>query len=555
MKTSLAHMICFVSSAWEAQAFRRATKQVKKRQERLLAKILRDNADTAYGQLYGFGAITSSAAYRARVPLVDYAAIAPQIERIAAGEKDILFRGGPLCMQPTSGTTSAAKLIPFNSELRRAFQRAVAAWSFDMQSRMPALLRGKAYWSISPVGSARSLTTGGIPIGFLDDTEYLTPVRGLLLKGTFAVPVEVGLIRDTVLFRYVTMAFLLKAKDLAFVSVWNPTFFMLLLGSLEETSDLIVADIARGELSGLGELPGYVRKKIACAFGKAAPKRAKEIGSLQAAGDGNWSTVYSRLWPKLKLISCWEDAEAKVPAARLRELFPTVIVQSKGLMATEAVVSIPLYGAPFPVLALRSHFFEFIPLEKDAEIRNAWELENDRLYEVVVTTAAGLYRYRLGDVVKVRGFHHECPLLEFMGRGHHTADFYGEKLHQLHVSEIVDELFSDRCPSSWFVLLAPDGKNEVDHYTLFVASAQLLDADWLADLGARFDKSLRSNFHYDYCRKLEQLQEIEVCLLGLDVSSAMNKFMEEQKRRGIREGDVKPAVLDNQPVWKRVFEV
>lgn len=555
MKARLAHMACFAASAWEALSFHRATKRLRETQERVLKKILRENAGTVYGKQFGFNTISSGKAYRARVPLVDYASITDHMERIAVGEKDVLFRGAPLCMQPTSGTTSAAKLIPFTKGMSREYQRAVSAWTFDMQSHAPALLRGKAYWSLSPVLSERTRTPGGIPIGFLDDTEYLSPAMGLLLRRTFAVPCEVGLVRETALFRYLTMAFLLQAKDLAFVSVWNPTFFMILLDSLQENGGPIAADIERGELSCLGEVPGHLRERIAQAFSKASPGRAAEIRTCLAECNGKWSSVYSRLWPELALISCWEDGEAKTAALRLRELFPGVMVQPKGLMATEAVVSIPLHGAPFPVLSLRSHFYEFIPLGTDDEIRCAWELEEDQLYEVVVTTAGGLYRYRLGDVVRIRGWYHECPMLEFMGRGHHTADFYGEKLHQRHVAEVVRELFIGRNPASWFVLLAPDGEHAVDRYTLYVASDEAMDTDWLDGLAARFDESLRLNVHYDYCRKLEQLKGVTICPVGLDVTSAMKRFMEEQKRRGIREGDIKPTVLDNRPVWRRVFEV
>jgi hypothetical protein len=555
MKATLAHIAGFACSARETLSFRQATKRVRETQERVLAKILSDNTDTVYGRLYGFGDVASSEAYQAHVPLVEYPSLHPYIERIAAGEEHVLFRGAPLCLQPTSGTTSAAKLIPFTAGLRIQYQRAVSAWIFDMQSHSPALLKGKAYWSISPVASERTLTSGGIPVGFLDDTEYLAPAMAALIRNTFAVPGEVGLVRDTGLFRYLTMAFLLKARDLTFVSVWNPTFFMLLLDSLRENICSILADIERGELSCLNGLPEQVREKIRQAFSGAAPGRAKEIRSLLTVCDGDWNTVYPRLWPELTLISCWEDGEARAPAGRLRELFPAVTLQAKGLMATEAVISIPLHGASFPLLSLRSHFYEFIPLEKEHELRKAWELEQERLYEVVVTTSGGLYRYRLGDVVRVRGFYRHCPMLEFIGRGRHTSDFHGEKLHQTHVSEVIRELFSARNLSNWFVLLAPDGDAALDHYTLYVASDEEMDNDWLDGLAARFDEALRSNFHYDYCRKLGQLEGIQLCRLGLDVTGALRSFMEEQKRRGIREGDIKPAVLDNRPVWKRVFEV
>jgi hypothetical protein len=44
------------------------------------------------------------------------------------------------------------------------------------------------------------------------------------------------------------------------------------------------------------------------------------------------------------------------------------------------------------------------------------QAEAGQMYEVVITNVSGLYRYRMGDVIKVCGFHFECPIVEFMYR-------------------------------------------------------------------------------------------------------------------------------------------
>src|SRR5207244_10027784 len=72
-----------------------------------------------------------------------------------------------------------------------------------------------------------------------------------------------------------------------------------------------------------------------------------------------WAERLRRLWPRLALISCWADAAAAQFLSELRELFPEVEVQPKGLLATEAFVSFPLLDHSGAALALRSHFFEF----------------------------------------------------------------------------------------------------------------------------------------------------------------------------------------------------
>src|SRR6266852_4437688 len=74
---------------------------------------------------------------------------------IAAGEPNVLTRDPVLLLEPTSGSTGGEKLIPYTASLRREFQRAVAAWIGDLFRQRPAVRRGRAYWSLSPVFGPR----------------------------------------------------------------------------------------------------------------------------------------------------------------------------------------------------------------------------------------------------------------------------------------------------------------------------------------------------------------------------------------------------------------
>jgi len=231
------------------------------------------------------------------------------------------------------------------------------------------------------------------------------------------------------------------------------------------------------------------------------------------------------------------------------------MVQPKGLIATEGLVSIPVIKAQYPVLSVRSHFYEFIPLDNELEIATAWQVEKGGEYKVVITTAGGLYRYKLNDIVKVLGFYNDCPMLKFLGRGNQTSDFYGEKLHHLHISETFNIVFRNIDISSCYVLLAPDGEPAVDHYTLYFASDNIIESNTLKNICNSFELELRKNTHYDYCRKIGQLKKLEICHLEEGVDAANRIYMEVMKNRGIRDGDIKPALLDNRPVWKKEFSL
>ena len=88
--------------------------------------------------------------FQRRVPVSTNDDIEPYIARLAAGETNVLTHENVLLLEPTSGTTSGKKLIPYTKSLRAQFQRGIAAWIADLFQHRPAACRGRAYWSISP---------------------------------------------------------------------------------------------------------------------------------------------------------------------------------------------------------------------------------------------------------------------------------------------------------------------------------------------------------------------------------------------------------------------
>ena len=173
------------------------------------------------------------------------------------------------------------------------------------------------------------------------------------------------------------------------------------------------------------------------------PRRRASGRKLQTIfrRDLPWLEKLRLIWPKLALISCWADAGAGGYYEALQSLLPTVEIQPKGLLATEGCVSLPLLGRPGAALALRSHFFEFQPVDAPHDIRLAHELEPGGRYRVILTTGGGLYRYELRDEVEVVGFANRCPLLRFLGKSDCIGDLVGEKLSEPHVRAVLHGLF------------------------------------------------------------------------------------------------------------------
>lgn len=424
-------------------------------ENRKLEKIISNNRHTAYGTRYSFCDIKNVADFQNKVPLTTYEDYAPYIEKIKNGEQRMLTAETVLLLEPSSGSTSAKKLIPYTKGLKNEFSSAIGKWFWDLNKHFPSLKYGQVYFSITP----QTVRNDGI-IGFNSDDEYIGGILGRVVANKFCVPHSVGNIADMEEFWLATIGHIKRARNLRFVSIWNPTFLTIMLEKARMT--------------------------------------ARE------------------LFPDLEVISCWADGNSQPLAEKLQKAFPRAYIQPKGLLATEGIMTIPIEGVGKRLT--NSHFFEFI--DKNGNVLLKDQLSIGEEYEIVITTSGGLYRYKMGDIVRYNGNY--C--FDFVGRGGNVSDYFGEKLNELHVREAI--------AGEGFRLLVP---NE-NRYTLYAET----DADM-----DKIDGMLRENFHYDYCRKLGQLEKAEL----VKIQNGERQYIDNCLRFGMRLGDIKPVYLSNKRGW------
>ena len=487
--------------------------------------MLHANRGTWFGVRHGFDRIKTACDYQECVPAVTYADIAVLIERIAAGERNVLTAERVRLLEPTSGTTGGEKLIPYTNGLRRQFQRGVAAWIADLFWRRPAIRRGRAYWSISPALGPPRRSPGGIPIGFAEDAEYLGRLERVALRRLLVAPAGVTRLSDMTAFRYRTLLCLFAAEDLSLISIWNPTFLLALLEGLPAWSERLCDDL------------------------RESPRRAAVVREILRSS----ATLAEKLhliWPRLALLSCWTDAAAGQFLPGLRELFPAVEIQPKGLLATEAFVSFPLVDAPGAALAIRSHFFEFEEIT-GSSIKLAHELDRGGRYRVLVTTAGGLYRYQLRDEIEVVAFHHQCPLLRFLGKSDQIGDLVGEKLAEPHVRAVLQRSATLMALSPRFMLLVPVLERP-PRYRLYLQGPSPTDTA-LSQVCREVQAGLEENPYYRHAVAVGQLAPVEVALLDPHGESAWLVYERRALERGQKSGDVKPLALDCATDWPRRF--
>lgn len=85
-------------------------------QNKIFQNLISDAAQTQFGKDHDFISINNHKDFTKRVPIRDYEALKPYVERVVSGEKDILWKGLPIYFAKTSGTTSGAKYIPITKE-------------------------------------------------------------------------------------------------------------------------------------------------------------------------------------------------------------------------------------------------------------------------------------------------------------------------------------------------------------------------------------------------------------------------------------------------------
>ncbi len=488
MKTTLAWGIK-TATAPMVRRFEGALADPATAQSTIRNRIFDQASKTTYGRHYK---LSDRSDFRNRLPIADYDGIRSWVDQQRANERQDLCSEKVLFYEKTSGSTGPAKYIPYTKSLRWSFTRMFLLWTHDLVRGIPGLGQGRFYFSVSPKLGAAETTDQGKPIGLDDDAEYLGPMKWLM-KPFFIDTRAAAAKRDAEEFKFEACKALVAADDLEAISVWNPSFLTVLLDVLS------------------------TRREELAAFS----------GNRRDAFAHN-EIDFMKLWPQLKLISCWADANAAPLASALAERFPAVILQGKGLLATEAPMTIPRIGVQGGVPLIEDVYFEFEMA--DGSVRELHELKEGDRAKILISQLGGLLRYRMGDEVEVVSRLQKTPTLKFIGRGNRFSDLVGEKLSEEFVRDTLDarlpssiryrQLIPIRSPQPAYVLL-------VDHATEPQSLIQEVES------------SLRKAHHYNHARALGQLGAITL-LVQPHCEAPLADFY---RREGFRWGDVKPGYL------------
>ncbi|QIR40034.1 GH3 auxin-responsive promoter family protein [Tolypothrix sp. PCC 7910] len=444
------------------------------------------------------------------VPIVDYDALEHWIlghkkrQQIPLTTEPILF------YEKTSGSSGAIKWIPYTQSLRRSFNQMFCVWADDLIKNGPRFTTGKIYACISPqlnVTDASALQ---------DDLDYLDGWLRWLLRPWLVIPNNLNRLQNAQEFKHQLALALLQAEKLEIISIWSPSFLQVHLKYIQENQELL-----RQELHNKISRVGVARRRH----------------RLQILGVN--PIPWTQLWPHLKLISCWDSANAADQAKGLRSQFPGVLVQGKGLLATEAPMTIPLIAAGGYVPVLDEVFFEFE--DDNGSVYRLHELQQGEKYTIILSQKGGLYRYRIGDRIRVTHYYRQTPCLEFLGRHQAVSDLVGEKLQSNFVH---DALHSMNLPEGCFKSLVSFA--EPAQYILLLDYATTTKEI----LAQQLDEALSQSYHYQRARSLGQLAPPQVI-----ISPQIPEILALHRlRSGSIWGGIKHPILATSPISAELLQ-
>src|SRR5262249_29955161 len=135
-------------------------------------------------------------------------------------------------------------------------------------------------------------------------------------------------------------------------------------------------------------------------------------------------------------------------------------------------------------------------------------------YFVLLTTAFGLYRYNIHDLVRVTGFLNQTPIVEFLNKGALFANITGEKLSEYHVTRSMEEALRTLDISLTAYSLVPCWNDEQPYYGLFIERSDFADRGQAMRLAEVLDQGLSAvNMEYASKRDSRRLGPIRVALM------------------------------------------
>ncbi|XP_068311718.1 indole-3-acetic acid-amido synthetase GH3.6-like [Pyrus communis] len=446
------------------------TKTPHEVQKRVLAEILTRNAHVEYLQRHGLNGHTDRDTFKKIMPVIKYEDIQSDINRIANGDTSHILCSKPISEFLTSSGTSGGerKLMP---TIEEELERRSLLYSLlmpVMSQYVPGLDKGKGMYFLFIKSEAK--TPGGLVARPVLTSYYKSShfkQRPYDPYTNYTSPNETILCPDSYQSMYSQLLCgLCQNKEVLRVGAVFASGFIRAIRFLEKHWTILCKDIASGTLNPQITDPS-VREAVMKIL-KPDPKLASFIEG--ECRKDSWHGIITRLWPNTKYVDV-------IVTGTMSQYIPTLDYYSNGLplVCTMYASSECYFGVNLNPLCKPSEvsytliptmgYFEFLPVQRNNGIntnpvsvrKSLNEKEQQELvdladvklgqeYELVVTTYAGLYRYRVGDVLRVASFKNKAPQFNFICRKNVVLSIDSDKTDEVELQNAVKNAVNHLVP-------------------------------------------------------------------------------------------------------------
>lgn len=510
----------------------RAARRPDATQEEVLRRLLAANRATRFGVEHGFAVIRTQAQLQAHVPVHDYEMLRPYIDEQRRTGAPALTAEAPLFYAQTSGTTGAPKYIPIPPTVLAMHRDEQAVFSFLQFRACPEAFDGKALGIMGAAVEGR--LDSGHTVGSVSGHLYQS--LPAMVRNRFVVPPEILSIADYTLKYLAVLHLALAEPDITYIGTPNPSTFLRLLDLLNDHREALLHGLESGTFHALGMLDAATRTVLA---GRVAPHgdRARELRGMPTLS-------FANVWPRIRLVTTWTGGSCGIALGRLRQqLPPGAVVMELGYQSSEFRGTLAIEPeTPAGLPPLHHHFFEFVEQARwDAgrpEFLPLGALKEGTRYYVLITTAGGLYRYFMNDLLEVAGFFHRTPLLRFVQKGKGVTSLTGEKLYEAQAIDAVQHAASRHGVAHSFFVLVADEADPAYHLLVECGGdATPAAGDFAADVDHRLGQL---NIEYHGKRESGRLRPLTVAWLARGTAEA---YKAACVAAGQRESQFKPPAL------------
>ena len=349
-------------------------------QQGTLVSLVEKAALTEFGRKYDFSTCRTYRDFASRVPLYSYEDIRPTVMRMIKGEKDLMWPGRVMNFAQSSGTSGGkSKYIPITTD------------SFKLNHYQGASDVVSHYLNLNPesrIFSGKALILGG---SFANELK-LNP--GVMVGDLSANLIE--------FMNPLANLFRVPNKKIALMADWTEKLPALVEASMNQN------------ITNLSGVPSWFLSVI------KEVMRRKGVQCLH------------EVWPNLEVFfhggisfePYRKQYESLCDMSRMH--FLDTYNASEGFFAVQT----DWESSAMMLLLDVGVFYEFIPIEdcdsSTPEVYPIWEIEAGKTYELVITACNGLWRYRLGDTVRVEQLN---PVkITIAGRTSSYINAFGEEL-------------------------------------------------------------------------------------------------------------------------------